>query len=727
MDYNNFNNNYDFYSSNSNNRHNKVARFAGVLLVVLIVFVLLVTFNVIDNPISKFFSDTESIQFANSKYEMRKDESIQLEIKGNSKNELRYESSDGNIISVDEATGFVTANDYGVATIYVISTSAKTKNAIMDECKITVVKPVSGVKVTDISLSSNNLTLQIGEVKQLTYKVMPTNAENVNIYWSNSNSDVVTIDNNGNVEGAGLGTSTISVRTEDGLEATCLVTVVEKTSPTSNQSSSDSTPTNPTNPDTTPTNPTTPDPIPTNPTTPDPTPTNPTTPDPHPTNPTTPNPTPTNPTTPSESNTPKVSITTTNDVCQVVLNANVDNSIKLASDPYSWDNKNTWTKNSTYTVTKKGTYRLYVKDINGKIYSEEYTVNDLNVPTQLKNGLISSQEFNLTKGTSNITDRIANINTRNFNKALQCAHNNGITELRVERGQYYFEAHNFNIRIDFSNLTLDLNGSEFYVYPNTSPTYVLINVRNTQEAINNIFIKNGTLIGDRYQHKCASGTWSCTNNGWYRCENDSKPSHEQGHGIAFTGSINATVYKMTIKDMMGDGIYINDGANPNENGITIYNNDISNCRRNGISLIGGKNIVIRRNTIHDINGTSPEVAIDIERNSDKQFYENVIIDSNTIYGSYRRYSIVVHDGVKGYLKISNNTLGDPVTINKINEKLIVIKNNTAYTANNCICDPNSPIYVWGSTSNGTHQEENSCSKCQPIRCTGVVRNGAVQK
>ena len=112
---------------------------------------------------------------------------------------------------------------------------------------------------------------------------------------------------------------------------------------------------------------------------------------------------------------------------------------------------------------------------------------------------------------------------------------------------------------------------------------------------------------------------------------------------------------------MGDGIYIA-VINPvkTDGKINIVNNVIENCRRNGISIIHGKNITIKNNTIRYTHGTWPQVGIDLERNLTEQVYENVLIESNSIYGNEAHYSIQIFPGIKGFLKIINNHLGDRV-------------------------------------------------------------------
>ena len=441
-----------------------------------------------------------------------------------------------------------------------------------------------------------------------------------------------------------------------------------------------------------------------------------------------------------------VAITESKGTCETTLIAKVTGTSKLIDNAYSWDNQQTWTNESTLKITKIGTYQVYVKDSDGKIYSsEKYIVNNL-APPELSKGIISSSEFNIVKG-SNITNETALQNANNFNKALQCAHNSGITSLKVENGQYFFNGdnHNYILFINFSNMTLDLNGSEFNVYPNNHSGYRLIQIGNSYDEIKDVFfplenenkdlqgiiIKNGTLKGDRYEHRCAQGTWTCNTLDpsmpcGYRCSSDTyHPTHEFGFGIAVMSN-DVTIENMFISEMTGDGIYIHSGFNiTNSNHtINISNNIIEHVRRNGISLIGGKNINIRNNIIRYINGTAPQSGIDLEPNNSTVFYGNVLIEGNTIYGNKAPDSICVNSGLRGYLKIINNRIGDQIvdtaaggiSLTEEEKSQVTLSGNTVYidsNVRNCVCEANTLL--------------RGCNKCQVFCDGGLIINGTVKR
>ena len=86
--------------------------------------------------------------------------------------------------------------------------------------------PPEVVAVTGVSLSQSELTLNVNESVALNATVSPENASNKNVSWSSSDETVATVDTNGLVKALKAGTTTITVKTEDGEKtATCSVTV----------------------------------------------------------------------------------------------------------------------------------------------------------------------------------------------------------------------------------------------------------------------------------------------------------------------------------------------------------------------------------------------------------------------------------------------------------------------------------------------------------------------
>ncbi len=88
------------------------------------------------------------------------------------------------------------------------------------------------IVVTGVTLNVNTLELKEGETALLEVTVSPADADNKNVTWSSSNTSVATIDSQGKVNVVGVGTTIITVKTEDGGKtATCTVTVTAKEEP----------------------------------------------------------------------------------------------------------------------------------------------------------------------------------------------------------------------------------------------------------------------------------------------------------------------------------------------------------------------------------------------------------------------------------------------------------------------------------------------------------------
>lgn len=80
--------------------------------------------------------------------------------------------------------------------------------------------------VTGVQLSKERMTLQPEKSKKLTATVLPETAENKNVTWSSSDTNVAKVNKNGRVTAVNEGTATITVKTEEGsFTAQCKVSV----------------------------------------------------------------------------------------------------------------------------------------------------------------------------------------------------------------------------------------------------------------------------------------------------------------------------------------------------------------------------------------------------------------------------------------------------------------------------------------------------------------------
>lgn len=132
---------------------------------------------------------------------------------------VTWASSDPAVATVKD--GVVTAVGKGTATITVTTEDGNHTAA----CTITVKLPVS--KVT---LNETSTALVVGSTKQLIATVEPANADDSTVTWKSGDTNVATVDQNGNVTAVGVGSTTITA-TAGGKNATCKITVTAKPVP----------------------------------------------------------------------------------------------------------------------------------------------------------------------------------------------------------------------------------------------------------------------------------------------------------------------------------------------------------------------------------------------------------------------------------------------------------------------------------------------------------------
>ena len=107
-----------------------------------------------------------------------------------------------------------------------IVTSASGVSVISQTATLTVQAKPASVPVTGVKLNTETLELFTGNTATLTATVEPDNATNKTVTWKSSDTNIATVDTDGNVTAVGAGTATITVTTADGGKtATCTVTV----------------------------------------------------------------------------------------------------------------------------------------------------------------------------------------------------------------------------------------------------------------------------------------------------------------------------------------------------------------------------------------------------------------------------------------------------------------------------------------------------------------------
>ena len=137
---------------------------------------------------------------------------------------IEWKSSDESVATVSQ-TGLVTALKEGPAVITVITNDG----GFEATCNVTVNKKV--ILVSEVELNKIELTLDEGKEEKLVVTVKPDDATDKSVVWESSNTSVATVDQEGLVKAVTVGTAQITVKTKDGVQATCEVTVNKKVIP----------------------------------------------------------------------------------------------------------------------------------------------------------------------------------------------------------------------------------------------------------------------------------------------------------------------------------------------------------------------------------------------------------------------------------------------------------------------------------------------------------------
>ena len=116
---------------------------------------------------------------------------------------LSFTSTNPNVATVTN-DGVVKA--VGVGTTEIVAKTINGKSAV---CRLTVGN--FSINLKKIHITTRYSFLQIGQKKKLYVSYEPTNASNPTVKWSSSNSNIVTVDQAGNIQAKAVGRATITV------------------------------------------------------------------------------------------------------------------------------------------------------------------------------------------------------------------------------------------------------------------------------------------------------------------------------------------------------------------------------------------------------------------------------------------------------------------------------------------------------------------------------------
>lgn len=276
-------------------------------------------------------------------------------------------------------------------------------------------------------------------------------------------------------------------------------------------------------------------------------------------------------------------------------------------------------------------------------------------------GIINNKYFGIDNEGKN-----APKTTQGINDAIEYANEHDINYLKLDYGTYlidgtgkYYEEKGIALK---SNMTFDLNGSTIKQEPTSDIRYSVITIFEVE----NVKLINGIVEGDKDEHDY----------------NSISSTHEWGYGIEFRGAKNIEVSNLTIRNLTGDGMLISEMEAPfsdyEEDNISeriyITNCDIYDNRRQGISIIDAEEVYIYNNEIHHIEGTNPQVAIDIEPNLKTETVNNVYIYNNKFYELGNVYAIKTEGGTYN-VDIYDNEIYGGFIIASTEERINIFNNN----------------------------------------------------
>lgn len=148
---------------------------------------------------------------------------------------LTWTSINPNIARVENGTVIAAAVGTTVVTV-------ETEKGVSTACNVTVTEKA----IESITLNQTSTSVKVDSRIQLIANVLPVDAPKNNIRWSSSDDNVAAVNSEGYVTGLKAGTVNIFCKAENGVEASCTVTVKAKegTNANNNNNNNNSNPNN---------------------------------------------------------------------------------------------------------------------------------------------------------------------------------------------------------------------------------------------------------------------------------------------------------------------------------------------------------------------------------------------------------------------------------------------------------------------------------------------------
>lgn len=186
-------------------------------------FVIFLTVSVISCTTEKTDLLLDDLQIVPSDVVLTKGETLKLELVFTPNDvedkSVIWESSNSSVATVD-ADGVVMAGDAGTSVVTAIS------SGVMAVCNVTV----NSGPVQTVVIDKTELTLEPGEVHQLSVTIAPEDADLSTLEWTSSDNSILSVDGNGMVTALKEGVAQVIVSASDAVSDTCKVSVVLKPS-----------------------------------------------------------------------------------------------------------------------------------------------------------------------------------------------------------------------------------------------------------------------------------------------------------------------------------------------------------------------------------------------------------------------------------------------------------------------------------------------------------------
>ncbi|MCI6713110.1 MAG: Ig-like domain-containing protein [Clostridium sp.] len=131
--------------------------------------------------------------------------------------ETNWTNSDSSKVSMKDSVGYALIKGIEVGSSDIeITVKDYDGNVKTDSVKVNVINSNQPVLVSSIALSPTSVTLNPNGTYKFNVTVSPSNATNKGVTWSSSNTNVVSVDQNGNIKALKDGTAKIRVTAQDG-------------------------------------------------------------------------------------------------------------------------------------------------------------------------------------------------------------------------------------------------------------------------------------------------------------------------------------------------------------------------------------------------------------------------------------------------------------------------------------------------------------------------------